>query len=86
MRRIRASSAASQTETSTQIASSIPFDVAPGAEGETVSGIDMAVVLLIAGMVIFFMSCWRQIVTFVLFIILTVFCIGVYYIIRHLHI
>jgi uncharacterized membrane protein len=46
---------------------------------------DLAAVLLIAGMVLLVMSYWRQIAIFVLFVTLTVLCVGMYYIVRQLH-
>jgi len=49
------------------------------------SATDLMTVLLIAGMVIFVMSYWRQIAIFVLFVTLTSLCVGMYYIVRQLH-
>jgi hypothetical protein len=38
-------------------------------------------VLLIVGLVMLVMSFWRQIAVFMLFVTMTVFCFGIYYII-----
>jgi hypothetical protein len=45
------------------------------------TGTSLAAVLLIVGMVMLVMSYWRQIAVFILFIFMTVFCFGVYYIV-----
>jgi hypothetical protein len=41
----------------------------------------LAAVMLMVGIVMLVMSLWRQIAIFMLFVITTVFCFGVYYII-----
>jgi uncharacterized membrane protein len=45
------------------------------------SGPGLAAVLLVIGIVLLVVSFWRQIIAFVLLLILTVFCFGVYYIV-----
>jgi len=45
------------------------------------SGTGLTAVVLMVGMVMLVMSFWRQIAVFMLFVIITVFCFGVYYII-----
>jgi hypothetical protein len=45
------------------------------------SGTGLAAVLLMVGMVLLVMSFWRQIAILMLFVITTVFCFGVYYIV-----
>ena len=46
------------------------------------SGPGLAGVLLMVATVMLVMSFWRQIAVFLLFVITTVFCFGVYYIVR----
>ena len=45
------------------------------------SGTGLAAVMLMVGIVMLVMSFWRQIAIFMLFVITTVFCFGVYYIV-----
>jgi uncharacterized membrane protein len=45
------------------------------------SGPGLAAVLLVIGIVLLVVSFWRQIIAFVLLLILIVFCFGVYYIV-----
>ena len=45
------------------------------------SGSGLAAVLLIIGTVMLVMCYWKQIAVFLLFVAVTVFCLGVYYII-----
>jgi hypothetical protein len=45
------------------------------------SGPSLAAILLIVATVMLVMSFWRQIAIFMLFVITTVFCLGVYYVI-----
>ena len=44
------------------------------------SGTGLVAVMLMVGAVMLAMSYWRQIAIFVLFVVATVFCFGVYYI------
>ena len=48
---------------------------------EAMSGTGLAAVMLMIGIVMLVMSLWRQIAIFMLFVIATVFCFGVYYIV-----
>jgi hypothetical protein len=45
------------------------------------SGTGLAAVMLMVGIVMLVMSFWRQIATFMLFVIVTIFCFGIYFII-----
>jgi hypothetical protein len=45
------------------------------------AGTGLAAVLLVIGIVMLVMSFWRQIAVFMLSVVFTVFCFGVYYII-----
>ena len=44
------------------------------------SGIGLGAVLLMIGMVMLMMCYWKQIAIFLLFVVLTVFCLGAYYV------
>jgi hypothetical protein len=46
------------------------------------SGTGLGAVLLMIGMVMLVMFYWKQIVVFLLFVTVTVFCFGVYFIVR----
>jgi hypothetical protein len=48
---------------------------------EAMSGTGLAAAMLMIGIVMLVMSLWRQIAIFMLFVITTVFCFGVYYIV-----
>jgi uncharacterized membrane protein len=41
----------------------------------------LTAVLLMVGMIMLVICCWKQIAIFLLFVALTVFCFGVYYIV-----
>jgi hypothetical protein len=45
------------------------------------SGTGLAAAMLMIGIVMLVMSFWRQIAVFMLFVIVTIFCFGVYYIV-----
>ena len=45
------------------------------------SGTGLAAVMLMVGIVMLVISFWRQILVFLLFVSVTVFCFGVYYIV-----
>jgi hypothetical protein len=45
------------------------------------SGIGLGAVLLMIGMVMLIMCYWKQIAIFLLFVIVTVFCFGIYFIV-----
>jgi hypothetical protein len=45
------------------------------------SATGLAAVLLMVGIVMLVMSFWRQIAIFILFLVVTVFCFGIYYIV-----
>ena len=47
------------------------------------SGTGLAAVMLMIGTVMFVMCFWKQIAIFLLFVAVTVFCFGVYYIVSH---
>jgi hypothetical protein len=44
----------------------------------------LATVMLMVFVVMIVMSCWRQIAIFMLYLVVTVFCFGVYYIVSTL--
>ena len=48
---------------------------------EAMSGIGLGAVLLMIGMVMLIMCYWKQIALFLLFVIVTVFCFGIYFIV-----
>jgi hypothetical protein len=48
---------------------------------EAMSGTGLAAVLLMIGIVMLVMCFWKQIAIFLLFVAVTVFCLGVYYIV-----
>jgi hypothetical protein len=48
---------------------------------EAMSGTGLAAVLLMIGTVMLVMCYWKQIAIFLLFVAITVFCLGVYYIV-----
>ncbi len=48
---------------------------------EAMSGTGLGAVLLMIGMVMFVMCYWKQIAIFLLFVTVTVFCLGVYFIV-----
>jgi hypothetical protein len=45
------------------------------------SGTDLAAVILMICLIMLAISCWRQILMLMLFIVVTVFCFGIYYIV-----
>jgi hypothetical protein len=49
--------------------------------GDPMSGADLATVILIVFGVMILMSFWRQIAILILYLAVTVFCFGVYYIV-----
>ena len=49
---------------------------------EAMSGTGLTAVMLMIGTVLLVVSFWRQIAIFMLFVIVAVFCFGVYYIVR----
>jgi hypothetical protein len=51
---------------------------------EAMSGTGLTAVMLMIGTVMLVVSFWRQIAIFMLFVIVAVFCFGVYYIVRTL--
>ena len=42
----------------------------------------LTAVLLMIGMVMLVICCWKQIAIFLLFMVVTVFCFGIYFIVR----
>jgi hypothetical protein len=49
---------------------------------KAMSGTGLGAVLLMIGMVMLVMFYWKQIVVFLLFVTVTVFCFGIYFIVR----
>jgi uncharacterized membrane protein len=45
------------------------------------SATGLAAVMLVVGTIMLVVSCWRQIAAFMLFIVVSVFCFGVYYVV-----